>query len=48
MNNIISHISTSSVDGGSAVSAVRIHENLVRRGFSSYLYVGDKENKKKK
>ncbi len=48
MNTIISHISTSSVDGGSAVSAARIHENLLSRGFSSNLYVGDKENKKRR
>ena len=48
MNTIISHISTSSVDGGSAVSATRIHENLVRRGLNSNLYVGDKENEKRR
>ena len=48
MNTIISHISTSSVDGGSAVSATRIHENLLSRGFSSNLYVGDKENRKRR
>ena len=44
---MISHISTSDSDGGSAISANRIHENLINRGYDSFLFVGNSKIKKK-
>ena len=44
----VSHISTSSSDGGSAISAIRIHNQLRLKKINSKLFVGDSENKKKK
>ncbi len=40
---MISHISTSDSDGGSAISAKRIHEKLLSKGYKSTLFVGDKK-----
>ncbi|MBL00863.1 MAG: hypothetical protein CMI34_05600 [Opitutales bacterium] len=38
----ISHISTSDSEGGSANSARRIHNNLLKNGISSNIFVGNK------
>ena len=40
----ISHISTSDTEGGSAESAKRIHQNLLKRGFLSKMFVGNLSN----
>tara|TARA_B100000579_G_scaffold400955_1_gene383038 strand:- start:2187 stop:3449 length:1263 start_codon:yes stop_codon:yes gene_type:complete len=39
----VSHISTSSIEGGSAISARRIHEQLRADGIKSQLFVSDKD-----
>ena len=39
----IAHISTSDSEGGSANSARRIHNNLIKNGISSNLFVGNKK-----
>ena len=44
----VSHISTSSSDGGSAISAIRIHNQLRLKKINSKLFVSDRENEKKK
>ena len=44
----ISHISTSSSDGGSAVSARRIHNQLLAKRINSQLFVSDNDNSEEK
>ena len=44
----VSHISTSSSEGGSAISARRIHNHLRSKKINSELFVSDKEDKDNK